>query len=111
MPSVIILITLSRCILFGCVALATAKHTDKYVNPRRAIPPREQRRMNMPNEAKLRKALRAAVERMEHVSELLPVEKRHKGVSQRAHVQHLAGHLYQHAKIARAALLKAEGKA
>lgn len=54
-------------------------------------------------------ALEAAIERMEAVSESLPVHKRHKGVSKAAHVAHLAGHLFQHAKIARAALSKAKG--
>ena len=53
-------------------------------------------------------ALKKAVERMEAISEHLPVEKRAVGVSQRGHVQHLAGHLFQHAKIARAAIARAE---
>lgn len=58
----------------------------------------------------LLKAFKAAVERMEAVADRIPVQNRHKGVSQRAHVQHMAGHLEQHAKIARAAIAKAEGR-
>lgn len=53
-------------------------------------------------------ALKAAVNRMEAVASGIPVENRSPKVSQRAHVAHMAGHLAQHAKIARAAL-KAAG--
>jgi hypothetical protein len=52
-------------------------------------------------------ALRAAVERMEYVAEHIPVSNRHEGVSGAMHVLHMAGHLAQHAKAARAALEKA----
>lgn len=52
----------------------------------------------------LRAALEAAVERMEAVAEGIPVHKRHKGVSPATHVAHMAGHLAEHAKIARKAL-------
>ena len=62
------------------------------------------------NAGKTLKALKAAVERMEAVSAALPVEKRAEGVSQRGHVQHLAGHLFQHSKIAKAEIAKAEGR-
>lgn len=55
-------------------------------------------------------ALKSAAERMEAVSESLPVEKRAVGVSQATHVAHLAGHLFQHSKRARAAIAKATGK-
>jgi hypothetical protein len=54
--------------------------------------------------ARLRRALEAAVERMEAVSVGIPVENRHEGVSQATHVRHMAGHLAQHAKLARTAL-------
>ena len=54
-------------------------------------------------------ALEAATERMEAVAEGIPVQNRHKGVSQRAHVHHMAGHLAQHAKRARAVLSEVEG--
>lgn len=60
--------------------------------------------------AELVAAFEAAVERMETVSQRIGVENRHKGISQRAHVAHMAGHLEQHAKIARAALAKAKGE-
>jgi hypothetical protein len=60
--------------------------------------------------AALLKAFKAAVERMEAVSEGIPVEKRSAGVSQATHVRHMAGHLAQHAKIARAAIARAEGR-
>ena len=53
-------------------------------------------------------ALKAAIEDMELVADSLPVEKRHEGVSQATHVNHIAGHLAQHAKIARAALEAAQ---
>jgi hypothetical protein len=53
---------------------------------------------------RLRAALEAAVERMEAVSVGIPVENRHEGVSQATHVRHMAGHLAQHAKLARTAL-------
>lgn len=59
---------------------------------------------------KLRKALEAAVDRMEAVSRGIPVENRAEGVSQATHVRHMAGHLAQHAKIARAALKETEGQ-
>ena len=52
-------------------------------------------------------ALKAAAERMEAVAEGIPVHNRSKGVSQAAHVLHMAGHLAQHAKLARAAIAKA----
>jgi hypothetical protein len=52
-------------------------------------------------------ALMAAVERMEAVADGILVEKRQRGVSPAAHVRHMAGHLAQHAKIARAALAQA----
>ena len=61
--------------------------------------------------AGLLESLRAAVERMEAVASGIPVENRHKGVSQRTHVQHMAVHLAEHAKKARATLAKAEGGA
>ena len=54
-------------------------------------------------------ALKAITERAEAVSEGIHVEKRSNGVSQARHVGHMAGHLAQHAKIARAAIAKAEG--
>lgn len=57
----------------------------------------------------LLEALEAAAERMELVSELLPVHNRAKGVSQSRHVKHLAGHLFQHAKIASRAIATARG--
>jgi hypothetical protein len=57
--------------------------------------------------AELLAALEAAVERMEAVAKSIPVCNRAKGVSQRAHVEHTAGHLAQHAKIARAFIAKA----
>ena len=56
-------------------------------------------------------AFQAAVKRMEAVATGILVEKRHKGVSQRTHVAHMASHLAQHAKIARAAIAKATGEA
>ena len=55
-------------------------------------------------------ALTAAVERMEAVAEGIIIEKRHKGVSPALHVRHMAGHLAQHAKLARAAIARAEGR-
>jgi hypothetical protein len=55
----------------------------------------------------LLEALKAAIERMEAVAEGIPVENRAEGVSQATHVRHMAGHLAQHAKIARAAIRKA----
>jgi hypothetical protein len=55
-------------------------------------------------------ALEAAVERMEAVAEGIPVHNRHSGVSQATHVAHMAGHLAQHAKIARAAIAQARGE-
>jgi hypothetical protein len=58
----------------------------------------------------LLRAMEAAVERMEAVAEGILIEKRHKGVSPETHVRHMAGHLAQHAKIARAALEKANAK-
>jgi hypothetical protein len=54
-------------------------------------------------------AFNAAVERMEDVATLIPVENRTKGISQATHVRHMAAHLEQHAKIARAAIAKATG--
>ena len=67
----------------------------------------------MSNEAKyteLRRAFKASVERMEAVAKRIPVHNRAKGISQASHVLHMAAHLEQHAKIARAAIAKAEGK-
>ena len=58
----------------------------------------------MTTEEFLRKALERAVVRMEAVSEGILVEKRAKGISQARHVRHMAGHLAQHALIARRAL-------
>lgn len=55
-------------------------------------------------------ALEAAIERMESVADSIPVSNRAKGVSQATHVLHMAGHLAQHAKIARAALELVKGK-
>ena len=52
-------------------------------------------------------ACEAALGRMEAVASGILVEKRAKGVSQAAHVRHMAGHLEQHAKIFRAAITKA----
>lgn len=59
--------------------------------------------------AELLAALEAITERAEDVSEKIPVENRSEGVSQAAHVRHMASHLAQHAKIARAAIQKAKG--
>ncbi len=59
-------------------------------------------------ETELLAALEAATERMEAVAAGIPVHKRHKGVSPATHVAHMAGHLEQHAKIARAAIRKAK---
>ncbi len=56
----------------------------------------------------LLKALKAATELMEAVATGIPVENRHKGISQAKHVRHMAGHLAEHAKLARAAIAKAE---
>jgi hypothetical protein len=53
------------------------------------------------------KAFEAAVERMEAVADGILIEKRSRGVSPATHVRHMAGHLAQHAKIARAAIEKA----
>ena len=53
------------------------------------------------------KAFEAAVERMEAVADGILIEKRHRGVSPETHVRHMAGHLEQHAKFARAAIEKA----
>ena len=53
-------------------------------------------------------ALKAITERAEDVSQKIPVENRSEGVSQAAHVRHMASHLAQHAKIAREAITKAE---
>ena len=55
-------------------------------------------------------ALEAAVERMEAVAAGIGVENRANGISQATHVRHMAGHLAQHAKIARAAIAKAKGE-
>lgn len=60
-----------------------------------------------PVKREMAEALRNAVERMEAVAEGIHVEKRSKGISQAKHVRHMAGHLAQHAKLARAALEKA----
>ena len=59
--------------------------------------------------AELLAALEAITERAEDVSVKIPVENRSEGVSQAAHVRHMASHLAQHAKIARAAIAKAKG--
>jgi len=56
-------------------------------------------------------ALVAAAERMEAVAEGIPIHKRHHRVSAATHVAHMAGHLAQHAKLARAAIAKATGEA
>jgi hypothetical protein len=61
------------------------------------------------NQSDLLAAFEAAVERMEAVAEKIPVHNRAQGVSQARHVSHMAGHLGQHAKIARAAIAKATG--
>lgn len=47
-------------------------------------------------------AFLAAIERMEAVAEGIPIHKRNRGVSPATHVRHMAGHLEQHAKKARA---------
>ena len=57
----------------------------------------------------LLEALKAITERAEAVSEGITVEKRNPGVSQATHVAHMASHLAQHAKHARAAIQKAGG--
>lgn len=49
-------------------------------------------------------ALEAITERTEDVADKIHVEKRSEGVSQAQHVNHMANHLAQHAKIARTAL-------
>lgn len=59
--------------------------------------------------AALLAALEAAAERMEHVSQSVLIDKRHRGVSPATHVRHMAAHLEQHAKRARAAADKAKG--
>jgi hypothetical protein len=58
--------------------------------------------------AALLAAFKAAAERMEAVAEKIPVENRHESISQARHVRHMAGHLAQHAKIARAAIAATE---
>jgi hypothetical protein len=60
------------------------------------------------NAPDLYECLRHCVERMETVAERIPVHNRAKGVSQRTHVAHMAGHLAQHAKKARALLQRIE---
>jgi hypothetical protein len=60
--------------------------------------------------AELLEALKAATERMEAVASRITVENRAHGISQATHVRHMAGHLAEHAKIARAAIDKAEGR-
>lgn len=62
----------------------------------------------MKSNTEVLKAFAAAVECMERVAEHIPIEKRSRGVSPEMHVRHAAGHLFQHAKIARAALEKAQ---
>lgn len=57
----------------------------------------------------LLEALKNITERAEAVSEGITVDKRNPGVSQATHVAHMASHLAQHAKKARAAIAKAEG--
>ena len=59
----------------------------------------------------LLEALKHAVECMESVADGIIIEKRYKGVSPATHVRHMAGHLAQHAKIVKAAIAKAEGRA
>jgi hypothetical protein len=59
---------------------------------------------------KLLKAFEAAVERMEAVAAGIPIQNRHKRVSPATHVSHMASHLAQHAKIARAAIANATGR-
>ena len=61
--------------------------------------------------AELREALEAITERAEDVSDRIVVEKRNPGVSQASHVSHMASHLAQHAKKARAILAKREWSA
>ena len=61
--------------------------------------------------AELREALEAITERAEDVSDRIVVEKRNPGVSQASHVRHMASHLAQHAKKARAILAKREWSA
>ena len=56
-------------------------------------------------------AFKSAVERMEAVADGILIARRNKGVSPKTHVTHMAGHLAQHAKIARAAIALAEGRA
>lgn len=55
-------------------------------------------------------AFEAAVERMEAVANGIPVHNRAAGISQATHVAHMANHLAQHAKIARAAIAMAKGE-
>jgi len=55
-------------------------------------------------------AFKAAVDRMEAVAAGIPIDRRHKRVSPATHVRHMAGHLAEHAKIARAAIAKAEAR-
>lgn len=52
----------------------------------------------------LLEAMEAAVERMESVADGILIEKRSRRVRPDVHVRHMAGHLEQHAKIARDAL-------
>ncbi len=58
--------------------------------------------------ADLLEALRNLAERAEDVSENIDPRKRYEGVTILQHVCHMAAHLAEHAKIARAAIAKAE---
>ena len=68
----------------------------------------EEKSMNVRRD--LLQAFEAAVERMEAVANGIPIENRSRGVSPGTHVRHMAGHLEQHAKIARAEIDKARTK-
>ena len=76
--------------------------TDPEENDNIAL--RRERAALLADNERLRAALEAAIERMEAVADGIPVNNRANGVSQATHVAHMAGHLAQHAKIARAAL-------
>lgn len=54
----------------------------------------------------LLEALKAAIERMEAVAEIMPIEKRNRGVNPKTHAWHLSGHLAVHAKKARTVIDK-----
>ncbi len=59
--------------------------------------------------AALLAALEAITERAEYVADGITVDKRNKDVSMATHIAHMAGHLAQHAKRARAAIARATG--